>query len=60
MLKLVNNSVYFDIFITALSLYLYELEVCHKVVENYPSYDNDNVYLLCTTHELDKPLPKHY
>ena len=58
MLKLVNNSVYFDIVITALSYCRNELDVCHEAVEIYPLHDNDNVYLICTTHELDKPLPK--
>ena len=60
MLKLVNNSVYFDIVITALSFCLNELNVHHEVVENYPLHDKDNIYLICTPHELDKPLPKRY
>ena len=59
MLKLVN-SIYFDIVITALSVCSHELEVCHEIVENDVLHDNDNVYLLCTTQELDKPLPKQY
>ena len=60
MLKLVNNSVYFDIVITALSFCLNELNVDHDVVESYPLHHNNNVYLICTTHELDKQLPKKY
>lgn len=59
MLKLVNNSKYFKVVIEALSWCFEELNVEHSVVTSYPLDDNDNVYLICTTHEL-VPLPKKY
>jgi hypothetical protein len=59
MLKLVNNSCYFEIIINALHESLTELNISHEIVKNYSLNDNDNVYLICTTHE-NRLLPKRY
>jgi len=59
MLKLVNNSCYFEIVINSLQESLTELNVNHIVVENYPLDDNENIYLICTTHQ-NSLLPKRY
>ena len=59
MLKLVNNSCYFEVIINALHEALTELNVCHDVVNKYNNNDDKNVYLICTTHE-NRPLPKRY
>ena len=59
MLKLVNNSCYFEIIINALHEALTELNIIHEVVKTYSLDDNDNIYLICTTHEKSL-LPKRY
>jgi hypothetical protein len=59
MLKLVNNSCYFEIIVNALHEALTELNITHEVVKTYPLVDNDNIYIICTTHE-DALLPKRY
>jgi hypothetical protein len=59
MLKLVDNSCYFEIIINALHEALTELNINHEVVKNYCLNDNENVYLICTTHE-NRLLPKRY
>jgi hypothetical protein len=59
MLKLVNNSCYFEIIINALHEALNELNIEHEIVTNYKNNDNKNVYLICTTHE-NRTLPKRY
>jgi hypothetical protein len=59
MLKLVNNSCYFEIIIYALHEALTELNIIHEVVKTYSLVDNDNIYLICTTHE-NELLPKRY
>jgi hypothetical protein len=59
MLKLVNNSCYFEIIINALHEALTELEIKHEVVKTYSLVDNNNIYLICTTHE-NGLLPKRY
>ena len=59
MLKLVNNSCYFKIIINALHEALTELDIKHEVVNNYSLVDNNNIYLICTTHE-NALLPKRY
>jgi hypothetical protein len=59
MLKLVNNSCYFEIIINALHEALTELDIKHEVVKNYSLVDNNNIYLICTTHE-NALLPKRY
>lgn len=59
MLKLVNNSCYFEIIINALHDALNELNIKHEIVNNYDNNDKDNIYLICTTHE-NRILPKRY
>jgi hypothetical protein len=59
MLRLVNNSCYFEIIINALHEALTELDIKHEVVKSYSLVDNRNVYLICTTHE-NALLPKRY
>ena len=59
MLKLVNNSCYFEIIINALHEALTELDIKHEVVKTYSLVDNNNIYLICTTHE-NSLLPKRY
>lgn len=59
MLKLVNNSCYFEIIINALHESLTELNIEHDVVNTYSLVDTQNVYLICTTHE-NELLPKRY
>jgi len=59
MLKLVNNSCYFEIIINALHEALCELDIKHEVVKSYSLVDNNNIYLICTTHE-NALLPKRY
>jgi hypothetical protein len=59
MLKLVDNSCYFEIIIKALHEALTELDIKHDVVKNYSLNDNKNVYLICTTHE-NRLLPQRY
>ena len=59
MLKLVNNSCYFEIIINALHEALTELNIKHEVVKSYSLVDNNNIYLICTTHE-NALLPKRY
>ena len=59
MLKLVNNSCYFEIIINALHEALTELDIKHEVVKTYSLVDNNNIYLICTTHE-NALLPKRY
>ena len=59
MLKLVNNSCYFEIIINALHEALTELNIIHEVVKTYSLVDNNNIYLICTTHE-NSLLPKRY
>lgn len=59
MLKLVNNSCYFEIIINALHEALIELNINHEVVKRYDLNDNENIYLICTTHE-NRSLPKRY
>jgi hypothetical protein len=59
MLKLVNNSCYFEIIINALHEVLTELNIIHEVVKTYSLVDNNNIYLICTTHE-NGLLPKRY
>lgn len=59
MLKLVNNSCYFEIIINALHEALTELDIKHEVVKSYSLVDNNNIYLICTTHE-NSLLPKRY
>ena len=59
MLKLVNNSCYFEIIINALHEALTELDIKHEVVKTYSLVDNKNIYLICTTHE-NTLLPKRY
>lgn len=59
MLKLVNNSCYFEIIINALHEALTELDIKHEVVKSYSLVDNNNIYLICTTHE-NALLPKRY
>jgi hypothetical protein len=59
MLRLVNDSRYFDIVIRALHEALTELEVPHEVVTRVDPADDVHTYLVCTTHEY-KPLPRHF
>jgi len=59
MLKLVNNSCYFEVIINALHEALTELDIKHEVVKNYSLVNNNNIYLICTTHE-NALLPKRY
>lgn len=59
MLRLVNNSCYFEIIINALHEALTELDIKHEVVKTYSLVDNINIYLICTTHE-NALLPKRY
>jgi hypothetical protein len=59
MLRLVNNSYYFEIIINALHEALTELDIKHEVVKTYSLVDNINIYLICTTHE-NALLPKRY
>lgn len=59
MLFLVNDSVYFEIVIRALSESLTVLEFPHRIVNAPDLNDTKNVYLLCTVHE-GKSLPKNY
>jgi hypothetical protein len=59
MLRLVNNSCYFEIIINALHEALTELDIKHEVVKTYSLVDNKNIYLICTTHE-NALLPKRY
>ena len=59
MLKLVNNSCYFEVIINALHEALTELDIKHEVVKNYSLVNNNNIYLICTTHE-NTLLPKRY
>jgi hypothetical protein len=59
MLRLVNNSCYFEIIINALHEALTELDIKHEVVKSYSLVDNRNIYLICTTHE-NALLPKRY
>lgn len=58
MLKLLNDSKYFDIVIRALSECFTELNINHKIVTNI-EYDSEDTYIICTTHE-PKALPKNY
>ena len=55
MLKLVDNSCYFEIIIKALHEALTELDIKHDVVKNYSLNDNKNVYLICTTFLVLRP-----
>jgi hypothetical protein len=59
MLKLVNNSCYFEIIINSLHEALTELNIIHEVVNTYSLDDFTNIYLICTTHE-NALLPKRY
>jgi hypothetical protein len=59
MLRLVNNSCYFEIIINALHEALTDLNIKHEVVKTYSLVDNKNIYLICTTHE-NALLPKRY
>lgn len=59
MLKLVNNSITFQVIINSLHEAFDELNINHEVVNNYDRNDYDNVYLICTTHETND-LPVHY
>lgn len=59
MLKLVNNSCFFEFVINSLHEALTELNITHEVVKNYNLDDNDNIYLICTTHH-NIQLPKRY
>lgn len=59
MLRLVNNSCYFEIIINALHEALTELDIKHEIVKSYSLVDNINIYLICTTHE-NALLPKRY
>lgn len=59
MLKLVNNSITFQIIINSLHEAFDELNINHEVVNNYDRNDYNNVYLICTTHETND-LPVHY
>ena len=60
MLVLVNDSKYFDIIIQSLAECLTELGIPYILVSHITNYnDNDNTYLICTTHE-NKPLPVNY
>jgi hypothetical protein len=59
MLFLVNDSVYFEIVIRALSESLTVLDFPHRIVNAPDLNDTKNVYLLCTVHE-GKSLPKNY
>jgi hypothetical protein len=59
MLKLVNNSCYFEIIINALHEALTELNIIHEIVNNYDINDDLNIYLICTTHE-NRILPRRY
>lgn len=57
MLLLLNNSKYFDITIKSLSESFTELNIKHKIVDDFEL--DDNIYIICTTH-LDIPTPKRY
>lgn len=63
MLVLVDNSCYFKFIIDGLSEVMTELEIPHKIIENYFNefvYNDEDVYLLCTTHEEKPFMPKRY
>ena len=60
MLILIRNCFYFFYNIDAIHESLSELGFPHEIVYDYPYDDDDNIYLTCTTHELGKPVPKHY
>jgi len=63
MLVLVDNTCYFRYIIYALSEVMTELEIPHKIIENYFSkfiYNDEDVYLICTTHEQKPFMPKRY
>lgn len=59
MIKLLNDSKYFDIIIRALSEVLTDLNIEHEIIDKVDLNDINNLYIICTTHE-GKPLPKHY
>lgn len=58
MLILLNNSIYFEEIIFGLSECLTELQIPHQI-QNYET-NKDDIYLIFTTHELFRPLPKRY
>jgi hypothetical protein len=63
MLVLVDNSKYFKFIINALSEVMTELDIPHKIIENYHNefiYDDNDIYLVCTTHENGRNMPKRY
>lgn len=61
-LKLLNNCIYFDVVVGALSDALSALQppVEHAVVSALEPGDRDSVYVMCTTHHLHEPLPARY
>lgn len=63
MLVLVDSSCYFWFIINALSEVMTELKIPYKMIENYYDdfvYNDDDIYLICTTHEKKKFMPKRY
>jgi hypothetical protein len=56
--KLLNNSIYFEIVINALHDCFCELGIAHEVVTRVAPMD-PAIYIICTTHE-DHPLPENY
>jgi hypothetical protein len=63
MLVLVDNTCYFNFIINALSEVMTELQIPHKIIENYFNefvYNDDDVYFICTTHEEKPFMPKRY
>lgn len=59
MIYLVDDSMYFDLVIKSLSEVFLELDIPHKITKSVTLNDDENMYILCTTHE-GKPLPKHF
>jgi hypothetical protein len=63
MLVLVDNTCYFKFIILALSEVMTELQIPHKIIENYFNefvYNDNDIYLICTTHEKKPSMPKRY
>jgi hypothetical protein len=63
MLVLVENSCYFKFIIDALNEVMTELHIPHKIIENYFDefiYNDEDIYLICTTHEERPIMPKRY
>jgi hypothetical protein len=56
--RILNDCIYFDIVARALSEAFTDLGIQHEVVTAAPN--DDDLYIVFTTHHLDCPLPKRY